>query len=507
MTSECSAARRTPTTPRRRRGATAGRRAPAFTLAEALVATALLVATMLVVSEVFSLSSNASGRTVAHTEIIEAAQTFEQAVRTRVAQMKKGLLIIESPEALLNRGDLPASPALLPMRHDRLVFIAQGGQVDFESVTDRNAPSINNPLNNGALGTGRTFTAPEALVFFGPSYPDGRILASNYTSGVGVVDTTIAGKEWIVAQRAVLLGGPTAAFTSYATLAGAGINTPAAPYRLADIMNAAPAVLQGVYGATMDAVNETGDQLLQRIQTELAAGRSIEGLWQLGLCPSTVQLDVNQDNPLNKRAYYSRAAFNLQPRIADLRIEWTDGSAIDPVDIAPTLPPPAAGHANPTFQQRRPDTQWFGPPRLTSGNAGWTAPQVPLPPNFPPVSNETGDVCAKWQWLLAFGGVPTISTGEFNTYGQVLNFPNSPELRTGNGPGGLPVYRAVWTPKTWDFRPKALRFTFRAYDSQDRIANVEQSRSNVDALNVPANFVTPTPKRYGLEFSFVVNVP
>ncbi|MEE8169176.1 MAG: hypothetical protein V3T70_01385, partial [Phycisphaerae bacterium] len=132
----------------------------------------------------------------------------------------------------------------------------------------------------------------------------------------------------------------------------------------------------------------------------------------------------------------------------------------------------------------------------------WTNP-IGLPP-----FSVAGDVCEKFRWLAAFGGTSGADPQENRVFGQLGSAANPPSqiefVTVGlNSIGVAPNYRAVWTPNTWVFRPKALRFTFRVYDSADRIVNEVQVNQAPWSNNPP---LVPA-KRYGQEFSFVVEVP
>lgn len=482
-------------------------RRTAFTLIEALVATALLVATMAVVSQVFSLASNASNRTLAHAEVIEAAQNFEQSVRESLASLKPGFLLIECPEpihAQFTGRDIPTQEPPRggfgpSFRHDRLVFIASGGPTRFESATDLNVPAPTNALNNATTGTGRMFSAADALVFFGPSQPDGRILARQGGAGL---DTTLTGKDWIMARRTILLGGPNAAvqMRSYYDATGAnapGINVPFL-YPLPGASFNATTGTFGIRQATLDVVTDTADSLLQRISALGTSPTTAEGLWDLSVCPSIVSATVSSDSP----TYYRRAAFSLQPRIADLRIDWADGSVIDPVD----------GRAMPfdPYQPVDGGLQWFGAPWDSSESYLYTAAYrgITLPSRN---QIQSGDVCPKWRWLNTFAGAANnVVPQDTAYYGVAFNTPGSPERESiSNVSGNFTTYRAAWFPHTWHLRPRSLRFTFRVYDSQDRLTNVETLLASPPPLSngSPVPLVTHQIQRYGLTFSFVVNVP
>lgn len=456
------------------------RRPSAFTLVEALVSVGLLVAVMAAVAQVFSLSSKASARTLAQAETLEAANAFEQAVRRQISRLRpNGLLIIDSPPAVV-QGDI-VNGERLPLRNDRLVLLASGAPTQFESVTDRGLPSPTNPNNNASSGTGRAFTSGDALVYFGPALPDGRALVD------------VPGRQWIVSKRVVLLGVPANAFTSFTT------ETPLATYPL-DMIPTAPA--QGLYNCGIDAVLESPAELLDgigRIRERLLAtvnGTTIHGLLDASACPTDVNTVV-PTGPTNNLDYYARTGFALQARIADVRIEWSDGSFIDPRDLQDSEPIPNL------TSDGLPDnagTQWYGAPRDTGESRlytagvrrGWSAPDIaPVP---------SGDVCEKWRWLQFYDAGAVLPESAVTAFARAAN---AGRIESDGGIPNQNSYRAIWTQETWAFRPKALRFTFRAYDKLDRLTNVEPVDTTVPADGTNDANV----RRFGLEYSFVVKLP
>ncbi len=442
-----------------------------FTLIEALVAVALMLAVMLAIARVFEMTSLASGRTIGQSETVEAAAAFEQAVRTQISRIKSdspdSLLLIESPTPLIDMPETLDGAPVFSLRHDRIVFIAQHNEAEgFRSLTDRSIPSNNPPIGPGAGQNRQAYSSPEALIYFGPGDPDGRGLPN------------APAKDWLLSQRIVLLGArplalATPRFTSFSN------DVPPPQYPIFPGLSVYPALLR----CGVDAVQETSDELVTRIAFNPI--NSSPGLWDLTVCPSSVTVTDPAD-PI----YYGRAAFNLLPRIADLRIEWTDGSAVDPR--------PAAGGG-----LLNPSTQWFGQNRDTVGVRGFLRPRDPAGPS--------GDVCSKREWLWEFDPVPPgpiLPDSAPTAYGHPV-VGTVGEIET----EGVNAYRAVWNRATWAFRPKALRFTFRVYDSQNHL-------SESDAYNqapwapVPTWLNSSDPRtpggrvrRYGLEYSFVVNLP
>src|SRR5438067_7488588 len=91
------------------------RRRRGLTLIELMVGVALVSAVILVVANVFSTASGAAGRTVAHTELLDSAGTFERSIRGDVGTMAPGFLMIYSPTVDRTvSGNLPLELRLPP---------------------------------------------------------------------------------------------------------------------------------------------------------------------------------------------------------------------------------------------------------------------------------------------------------------------------------------------------------------------------------------------------------
>ncbi len=81
-----------------------------FTLVELLVTVALLTVTIFAVSSIFNISSDATSRTMAHTEVISASAAVQQQLTDQLSKIEPGLLIIESPAPTGVRADVPEGP-------------------------------------------------------------------------------------------------------------------------------------------------------------------------------------------------------------------------------------------------------------------------------------------------------------------------------------------------------------------------------------------------------------
>jgi hypothetical protein len=81
--------------------------------------------------------------------------------------------------------------------------------------------------------------------------------------------------------------------------------------------------------------------------------------------------------------------------------------------------------------------------------------------------------------------------------------------KTGNdSPDVQAAYRAVWRADTWQYRPKALRFTYRIFDAQNRLKQITSIDLNDDGKpDTDPSGRAYSMARYGQEFSIVVPIP
>jgi len=78
----------------------------------------------------------------------------------------------------------------------------------------------------------------------------------------------------------------------------------------------------------------------------------------------------------------------------------------------------------------------------------------------------------------------------------------------GNASSPDAAYRAIWRADTWDYRPKALRFTYRIYDAGNRLEQDTTVDLDEDGIYDPDDSnARRTMQRYGRRFSIVVPVP
>jgi len=460
----------------------AGRRIPsaaAFTTVELLVTAAILVVTIVAVTSVFTISSDTTSRTAAHSDLLAASAAVQQRITNLLSRMQPGMLIIESPPPTGPRGETAEGPRLFRMRHDRLVFIATGETGKFQSFTDPRYGTPDNP-NIGPA------EAREALIYVGPGIPlstAGRPPAPRPFDNDAVA---LPGAEWLLAQRAVLfiLNPPSPAVPGW---------TPANMQQLFEsgggLLNGGP--LPDLYkDGRMDVVvsapglRADGTTLVDLfaalpLTVILAANPAVAGLWEPSVCPMSVWLADPADQD-----YYTRTGASFQPRLADFRIEWTDGRRVDPegLDADP----------NNDFQ-----TRWFG---LRPDPAD--SPDIDQPENL------------KYLALMRRAFTAETTPEEAAAFGISSGF-NQVEWSPNNGASSPTTrYRAVWRPETWQFRPTALRFTYRIYDAGNRLKNLTEIDLDEDGDFDPDDGGGPAGDvnrhrvmRYGQTFTFVVPLP
>ncbi|MFH1418338.1 MAG: hypothetical protein ABII12_08655 [Planctomycetota bacterium] len=439
-------------------GSTRPASAGAFTTVELLVSMAIMVVAIVAVSFVFEISSKTTGQTLSHSEVTEASSAVHHRIAEQLLRIKQGLLIIESPTPTLARADVKGAPKLFRLRHDRLVFIASGGPREFQSATD---PTLGTPTNPEDAPA----SSSEALVYFGPGIPLADVPPFgeiDYTDN----DIGLTASEWVLAHRAILLlledPNPADTWTppDMTVFTGGGTG----------MLNGGP--LPASYRTCeMDAVVSsasrlaTGDTLVNLIlamdpATELlTANPSIAGLWEPNVAPTSASLDDPADLD-----YYTRSAFTFQPRLADFRIEWTDGVTNPGV---------------PDF-----GTRWFG-----------------LRPDWNSSLSNPDQITQQPMRRQDF----PCDAAEFDAFQNKIEW-SSP----GSGSAAQDAaYRAIWRLDTWQYRPKALRFTYRIYDARNRLKSVPETDLNDNSIPDPDEG-GPGPAlvtRFGKEFSIVVPIP
>ncbi|MEK6644605.1 MAG: hypothetical protein AABZ08_11925 [Planctomycetota bacterium] len=483
----------------------------AFTTVELLVSTVLMVIAMIGVMGIFNISSGAAARTNAHAEMLEASSSLQGELAHHLSQIAPGLLIIESPPPTTVRSDVPGGPAVRRLRHDRLVFISSGSPEEFQSSIDSRRGRPDDPLGTLDPQLRPAATSREALLYFGPGIPTtfdalgAPILRNIDDAGGAIPDVTLSASEWMFMHREILLLADT----------GAPGWTPAPPditifTASGEMLDGAPLNAQ-IRESRMDAVLSIpppGDIANAATLIDLIASRTVadlagsdygtpsklHALWQPNwaiLTPrvSIVGAPLNPPDPFPPD-YYTRAGSTFIPRLADFRIEWTDGKRIDPngADGDPLTPgdndhrtrwfglsPDAPSAIDPSDSASIDSMQYRARMRSIADINNPSNPNLVNPDNPP---DET----------LAFAGI------EWSPFG--INSNQDAQ------------YRAVWRTNNWNLRPKALRFTYRLYDAGSRLQQTATIDLNGNGTDDPDPALTkPIVQQRGLEFSIVVPIP
>jgi type II secretory pathway pseudopilin PulG len=459
----------------------------AFTVVELLVAVAILVITVVAVTEIFDLSSEAAGRTAAHAEVLGASAAVQQRITSLLSNIAPGLLIIESPAPTGARADIAGGPAYFRLRHDRLVFIASAAPGEFQSYTDPRRGTPDNPTRAPA-------NSSETLIYLGPGIPlevPGLWPPASFEDD----DYMIPGAEWVLGQRSILfvLDPPSEnlpgwssflvnmdAFANSANgmLHGGfsldGLPVPAYQESKMDLVVSSP---------TLRADAATFIDLFQRLPLNriLTANADPRSLWKPNYCPTTVSLAT--PTATGGRDHYTRSGWNFQPHLADLRIEWTDGRdvLVDP-DGTP-------GSGDEVYE-----TRWFG---LRPDPGSPSDLNNPAALAYLPVKRQ------------AFTDFSSPAEAEaFGLNGGTSRIEWANPSAGGSATDG--AYRAVWRTDTWAFRPKALRFTYRIYDTGNRLKEPTDIDLNEDGVADPdQNYPSKSAivPRYGQEFCIVIALP
>ncbi len=440
-----------------------------FTLVELLVTVALLTVTIVAVSSIFNISSDATSRTMAHAEVISASAAVQQHLTDLLSKIEPGLLIIESPAPTGARSDVPEGPQRFRIRHDRLVFIAAGSPGEFQSYTD---PTVGTPNQPGLAPV----SSSEALIYFGPGTPL-RDTGERLPWRFDIDDYMLPGSKWVFSHRAILfvLDDPGIAdwpavtmdkFVGTGMLYGDDLHP---DYRAAkmDVVFSDP-----VTGLRADAT--TFINLVDQLDISSLLGDDAStpvALWTQSKCPTSVTTANSLDND-----YYTRSAFAFHHGLADFRIEWTDGRCVDP--------------ANGDYR-----TRWFG---LRPDPNSDPATGV----NYVPIRRQDVAYYAPPDDIFS-----DTTPDEEEAFGMRAGGTNRVEWSNPTDGSADPdaAYRAVWRTDTWQFRPKALRFTYRIYDAGNRLKHTTEVDLNEDGVpDLDPSGGTYNIVRYGQEFSIVV---
>ncbi len=479
-----------------------------FTTIELLVVVGLLAVMVVAVGEVFDLSTEAAGRTVAHADLMAASAALQQHVVDLLSKIEPGLLIIESPAPTGARADVPGGPAYYRLRHDRLVFIASGGPNEFQSFTDPTRGTPGNP-------EWAPVSSSQALIYVGPGIPLSDTGVPRQARPFDDDAYGLTGSEWMFAQRTILLArdGPDAIVPGWGvdgapldmleTFAGGGgmLNGGINGGQLhdefvrgqmdvvvSDVNNSYPADAATLVELILNKPLLGGGGLLTQTP-------DIRALWQPNYCPTS--LTVADPDKLD---YYIRSGFSFQPRLADFRIEWTDGRSVDLLGPDGVLDTPT--DADGDYRMR-----WFGLRPDPGSN-----PDLSAPPGS--INSSLDFVPIRRQDVLYYSGYDMYADttlAEEEAFGvrsgqSRIEWSNP----SGGGPAADAAYRAIWRADTWQFRPKALRFTYRIYDPGNRLQYTTEIDLDEDGDyepdDPPGDSDRYSVTRYGEEFSIVVPI-
>jgi type II secretory pathway pseudopilin PulG len=467
-----------------------------FTIVELLVATGIMVVTIVALSEIFTISSQTARRTSAHAEVIAASAALQQRLTDLLSKIGPGMLIIDSPDPTGGHNSYPLRSDLLGganhyrITHDRLVFVASGGPDEFQSFTDPTRGTPDNP-------TQTPVTSSEALIYIGPGMP----LING--QGVRFDDDAVGlpGSQWVLAQRAILLvpdlpplaaNAPQPVANWHNGVLGVGLFTDPVGGMLhgglfgEDALPLPPGPL-GPLGSycvgSMDVVkSEPGvtradGSTLIRLFQDLSIADLLSmspntpparALWKSNYCPVSISLPDPQAYD-----YYQRVGAYVQPRLADFHIEWTDGRRINPDGQGTTIDI---------------GTRWFGL-RVDPGSVG-----TPDALKFAASMRRNYSSDTTFAEREAFG---------MNGQASIIESATDP---TGNSAFSA-AYRAIWRTDTWQFRPKALRFTYRIYDAESLLKSEKQLHTDEYGDTSPGTANPVLVSRFGEVFSIVVPLP
>ncbi len=458
-----------------------------FTLVELLVSIALLIVTMAALSQVFTIASDVTSRTTAHSELLAASAAFRETASDQLSKLSPdGLLIIESPPpAPTPRREVQEGLLFLRPRHDRLVFLTHGDIDEYQSFTDPRRGDPSNPA-------GATAAASQALVYLGPGTPltetDNPLQPRPLADDANLLSRTLTASEWVFLHRSILLmledvnpPDPNWNPPTMDNLTAPGGMLDGGPLRAEFLQGEMDAIVSGnnrVANARSFAQLILGKAL---DNTDLlSADPSIASLWTPSRAPRSATM-----NNFNNRDYYTRGGSSFIPGLADFRIQWTDGRSIDslgPDGVA------ATGDEG--------GTVWFGlrpDPTFIVNNSDITTGQVP-------------NIAYRRQDFDQAPNTPTPDEAE--AFGIATGSQNRIEWTPTNGADVNAAYRAIWRADTWRFRPKALRFTYRLYDTGNRLKQTTEIDLDEDGDADPDGPAPPAIiTRFGRPFSIVVQLP
>lgn len=492
---------------------------PAFTLIELMVSVALLVAVILMVAQIFDISTKAATRTNAQSEVFSQATAFRERITADISRMLPGLLVIESPPPTPVRAEVPGGEVIYRLRQDRLVFIAGGAPGQYESLTD----PARGEAYTGAPPTGTYSIHPgnwtpsassAALMYYGPAEPIDALGNPRQLDAPGDPRPPSA-SEWVFVNRALLIGSePNAGagyfgntvtpqpawwpqFQQWRNIMGTDWTnfynslTAAGPLTVpANYLNGSMDVMFPFPPFPPNAVPMSALELIDRLNTKLSGafagspGVQIEDLWQPGRAPVTASM-----RDPTAYDFYKRNGANFMPRMADIRIEWTDGRSINP-------PPPYTAAVPADLR-----TRWFG---LTCDTTNTPDPSNPGSLNsLSYTAQRRADPVNNANNYYTGTSVSSDIINAYNTETDV--FAN--RIEWGASSGNFAQYRAVWRKDNWQYRPKALKITYRLFDAANKMEADSTVDLDDDDLADPEGGTPYVVHRYGQEFSLIIPVP
>ncbi len=479
------------------------RGAGAFTLIEVLVTVALLAVAMTAVIQIFNVSSDTTARTVANSDVVAQSAAVREALTDQTAKMYPGLLIIDCPTPTTPRREAHGGPEFMRIRHDRLVFLTSGDVDEYQSFTDptRADPNPATPIHLKP----RTANSSDALVYFGPGVPltisTGQVRAMYFDDDGDPQGITLTASEWMFLHRSILLllevdpnADPSWNPTTMAQVTANGGMLQGGPLRQ-EFVNGSMDAIVSDNSSNYPASARTISQLVLRKNLDasdlLSENPSIASLWEPSFAPRNVTME--NYGFLN---HYSRGGSTFVPRLADFRIDWTDGGFTDPL-LGPD------NIANSGDEDKQPQTRWFGlrpDPNYDVDNSVLNDINIGNAPTLPYVAVRRQDFASgtRADEAAIYGIAPGSQTKiEWSRHGSSSNV-NA-------------AYRAIWREDTWAYRPKALRFTYRIYDAGNRLKQSTEVDINENGDFDPDDGVNDIQRRqltrYGRTFSVIVPIP
>ncbi|MCB9855125.1 MAG: prepilin-type N-terminal cleavage/methylation domain-containing protein [Phycisphaerales bacterium] len=469
-----------------------------LTLIELLVTVGLVAIVIVSISQIFRVTSDAAAVTEANASLIQKSRNINETLEREVRNIAPDcILVINCPPPIRFDTEIANGPSV-PLQVDAIAFIARGNANEYESTTDPTRPIVGSPtLEN--LGPA---TSSEAIVYMGPGDP----MTKNPVIGIDPLrleQNLIVASDWPFVHRTILLLPelPENRVATWVTrdmqslfVNGGLFNnqtglTPQYENGTTDVVYSS---------ATLRANSRTFAQLLMNKDwdTDLATDTpSIVSFWSRSLAPQTLTVNVAATNLRN---FYRRSGATFTFGLADFRVEWTDGRPVDPIGL----------DGMPNTGDENLNTRWFGigpdPKEPVTQAALVELTTV----------NDPGDAVGvpyyAWKRQNAYIN-PNLSPAEQDAEQAINDFYRDRiEWPRGNNAGTTrSMYRAIWRADTWEYRPKALRFTYRLYDENNRIKNNTEVDFNRDGYPDPKIAGVPNWQmlRLGREFSVVIPVP